>query len=89
MRIQIEIEDSGAAVFDEIRQASGLVTYKDIFNHAIALFEWALRQRAGGRVSASLDEQTKQYKEMTMPALEEASRRARVAAQATTPAAVS
>lgn len=75
MRIQIDVDDNGVQVLNDIKQATGLTTYKDIFNNAITLFEWAIRQRVGGRVIASLDERTKRYKEMTMPALEDALRR--------------
>jgi hypothetical protein len=78
MRIQIEIDDTGSDVLDRIKQSTGVTTYKDIFNNAITLFEWAIRQREEGRVIASLDERTKKYKEMTMPALEEAQRRSKV-----------
>lgn len=80
MRIQIDIDESGEQVLNSIKQATGLSTYKDIFNNAVTLFEWAIRQRAEGRIISSLDERTKRYKEMTMPALEEAVRRANLAA---------
>ncbi len=76
MRIQIEVDENGSQVLDSIKQATGISTYKDIFNNAITLFEWAIRQRVEGRVIASLDERTKRYKEMTMPTLEDAVRRA-------------
>jgi len=76
LRIQIEVDENGSQVLDSIKQATGISTYKDIFNNAITLFEWAIRQRVEGRVIASLDERTKRYKEMTMPALEDAVRRA-------------
>jgi hypothetical protein len=80
MRIQIDIDEGGEQVLNNIKQATGVTTYKDIFNNAVTLFEWAVRQRAAGRVITSLDENTKGYKEMTMPALEEAERRAKLAA---------
>ncbi|MFZ0814760.1 MAG: hypothetical protein WAM78_04535 [Candidatus Sulfotelmatobacter sp.] len=76
MRIQIEVDENGTQLLDSIKQATGVTTYKDIFNNGITLFEWAIRQRIEGRVIASLDERTKRYKEMTMPALEDAVRRA-------------
>jgi len=79
MRIQIDIDESGERVLSSIKRSTGLTTYKDIFNNSIALFEWAIRQRSEGRVIASLDERTKRYKEMTMPALEESVRRASLA----------
>ncbi len=82
MRIQIEIDETGSQVLDRIKQSTGVNTYKDIFNNAITLFEWAIRQREEGRVIASLDERTKKYREMTMPALEEAVRRSKAASGA-------
>ena len=80
MRIQIDTDESGKQLLNSIKQATGLTTHKDVFNSAITLFEWAIRQRTQGRVIASLDERTKRYKEMTMPALEESVRRATQAA---------
>ena len=50
MRIQIEIDETGSQVLDRIKQSTGVNTYKDIFNNAITLFEWAIRQREEGRV---------------------------------------
>src|SRR5216684_6701511 len=82
VRIQIDIDESGEQFLNSIKQATGLSTYKDIFNNAITLFEWAIRQRAEGRVISSLDERTKKYREMTMPALEEAVRRSKAASGA-------
>lgn len=79
VRIQIDIDESGEQVLAGIKQTTGVTTYKDIFNNAITLFEWAVRQRLEGRVIASLDERTKKYKELTMPAMEEAVRRANLA----------
>jgi len=76
MRIQIEVDENGSQILDSIKRATGVTTYKDIFNNAVTLFEWAIKQRVEGRVIASLDERTKRYKEMTMPALEDAVRRA-------------
>jgi hypothetical protein len=78
MRIQIDVDDSGIQLLEKIKDATGVSTYKDLFNNAVTLFDWAIRQRAQGRVIASLDEKTKQYREITMPALEEVSRRSAV-----------
>ena len=79
MRIQIEIDEIGIRVLEEIKKKTGLSTYKDIFSNAVTLLEWAAKQRAEGRAVASLDERSKNYRELQMPALEEAARRARIA----------
>ncbi len=83
MRIQIEVDDAGAKLLDDIKQRTGMSTYKDIFSNAITLFEWAVKQRAEGRSIASLDEHSKNYRELQMPTLEEAARRARASAAVT------
>jgi len=82
MRIQIEVDESGARVLDEIKQSTGLSTYKEIFNNSITLLEWAVKQRIEGRTIASLDERSKNYKELQMPPLEAAARRAKQPAAA-------
>jgi hypothetical protein len=78
MRIQIEIDAVGMGVLEDVKQRTGLTTYKDIFNNGVTLLQWAIKQRVEGRVIASLDENTTNYKELTMPVLEEAARRSRV-----------
>ncbi len=82
MRIQIEVDESGARVLDQIKKSTGLNTYKDIFDNGLTLLLWAVRQRTEGRVIAALDEQSKNYKELQMPALEEAARRSKAPAAA-------
>jgi hypothetical protein len=51
----------------------GVRTKKDLFNNALTLLEWALRERKAGRVIASVDGPGKNYKELLMPILEGAS----------------
>ena len=83
MRIQIEVDEAGSRILEEIKQKTGLSTYKEIFNNSVTLLEWAVKQRVQGRAIASLDERSKNYIELQMPTLEEAARRAKVTAMAT------
>lgn len=69
MRIQIDLDESGEALFNELKVLTGLSQHKDLFNNAITLFDWAVTQRMRGLNVAALDEQNKTYKEVLMPAL--------------------
>ncbi|MGH9453393.1 MAG: hypothetical protein ACRD2O_05430 [Terriglobia bacterium] len=76
MRIQLDFDEDGVNLINEIKESTGLSTYKDVFNNALTLFEWAIRQGQKGRVVGSLDEENENYSELQMPALQRASRRA-------------
>lgn len=72
MRIQVDFDEQGVRTVDDIKEKTGLTTYKDVFNNALALFTWALKERSKGRLIVSLDEENRDYKELHMPALERA-----------------
>lgn len=74
MRIQVEFDENGARMIEDLKKKTGTSTYKDFFNNALALFSWAVQQREEGRVIMSLDERKKEYREMQMPSLEYAAR---------------
>ena len=42
-------------------------TRKELFNNAYALLEWAVHERAKGNAIASVNDKTKQIKELEMP----------------------
>jgi hypothetical protein len=70
MRIQLDLDEVGMKLLDELKAATGSKTHKELFNNAITLLDWAISQRQSGRIVASLDESSKNYKELQMPALE-------------------
>lgn len=70
MRIQLDLDEVGMKLLDELKTATGSKTHKELFNNAITLLDWAISQRQSGRIVASLDESNKNYKELQMPALE-------------------
>lgn len=74
MRLQLDLDDSGVQLLDELKEATGLRTNKELFNTAITLLEWAVKQRQRGRIIASMDEQDKNYREVLIPALEYAAK---------------
>lgn len=77
MRIQLDLDDPGVNLLDELKEATGLKTHKELFNTAITLLDWAVKQRQQKRIIASMDEDNKNYKEILIPALEYAAKRAR------------
>jgi hypothetical protein len=72
MRIQLDLDDTGVELLDRLEKATGSRTHKEFFNNAITLMDWAVRQRQAGRIIASMDERDENYKELQMPALENA-----------------
>lgn len=68
-RFNIELSDNLAEVVSELIKKTGLRTQKDVFENSLGLFAWAVREVSRGRIIASLDEETKTYAELHMPAL--------------------
>ncbi|MGD0570554.1 MAG: hypothetical protein ABSA78_19290 [Candidatus Sulfotelmatobacter sp.] len=68
MQIQIEIDEAGVRLLNEIKEKAGLNDYRAVFDNGIALLSWAVRQRADGKVVAAVDEGTHSYKEVQLPA---------------------
>ena len=70
MRIQIDLDEHGMGIVEDVRQLTGLTTYKDLFNNAITILDWAARQCHKGLEIAAVDEEKEQYRELQMPALQ-------------------
>ena len=70
VRIQLELPDEQVAALDELTRKTQLRTRKDLFNNALTLFEWAVKEKMAGRRLASIDESQDIFKELVMPALE-------------------
>lgn len=70
MRIQLEFDEQSMRLLERLKQETGLNTHKELFNNALTLFDWAVRQRQQDRIIASMNEETRDYKELQMPALE-------------------
>ncbi len=80
MRIQLDLDEKNMRLLEDLKKATGLRTHKDLFNNAITLLDWAIRQRSTGCIIAALDESNKTFRELQMPALEFAAPRAIAAA---------
>jgi hypothetical protein len=69
VRIQFELPEEKVKELEEMMREARITTRKDLFNNALTLFEWALKECKTGRTIASVDEHNKKYKELVMPAL--------------------
>jgi len=76
VRIQLDLDDAGVELLESLEKATRSKTHKEFFNNAITLMDWAVKQRRGGRIIASMDEANENYKELQMPALEYAAAQA-------------
>jgi hypothetical protein len=70
MRIQVDLDEQGIAIVNKVRSMTGLTTYKELFNNAITLLDWAARQAYKGLAVAATDEEKQQYRGLEMPALQ-------------------
>lgn len=65
-RIQFEVNEQLRDVLDALMKDTGIKTRKDLLNRALSLFEWAIREKKAGRKVVSLDEESKNYREVVM-----------------------
>ena len=70
VRIQLDLPDEQVAELDERMAETKLRTRKELFNNALTLFDWAVKQKKAGRVIAAIDDSQDIVKELLMPALE-------------------
>ncbi|MGA2599464.1 MAG: hypothetical protein ABSH09_21020 [Bryobacteraceae bacterium] len=73
VRIQLDMPDERVKELDALMEITGSATRKELFNNALTLLEWAVKEKKQGRGIASIDDQEKKLKELVMPALENVS----------------
>jgi hypothetical protein len=69
IRFNLEFPEDYKNIVADLMGKTNLRTQKDLFENALALFGWAVKEVSRGRVIASLDEEAKTYGELHMPAL--------------------
>jgi len=69
MRVQFDIPKDKVKFIDDMADNTSSGTRKEVINSALALLEWAIRERQSGHIIASVDEENKKYKELYMPIL--------------------
>jgi hypothetical protein len=70
-RLQIDLDESQMDELSQMMREGKVRTKKDLFNAALTLLRWAMKERKAGRVIASVDEARDTYKELEMPVLSE------------------
>jgi hypothetical protein len=68
-RVQFELPENKIKELETLMEEAGIRTKKDLFNNALSLLEWAIKERREGRIIASIDEKNHKYKEVIMPLL--------------------
>ncbi|MBI5779633.1 MAG: hypothetical protein HZA49_09300 [Planctomycetes bacterium] len=68
-RVQFELPESKIKELETLMKEAGIRTKKDLFNNALSLLEWAIKEKREGRIIASVDEKNHKYKEVIMPLL--------------------
>lgn len=67
IRIQFELSQEKAEELDELMMETGVPTKKELFNNALTLLKWAVRESKRGHSIASVDEKHGKYRELHMP----------------------
>jgi len=70
IRIQLELPEERVRELEALMSEVGLRTKKDLFNNALTLLEWAVKERKAGHVIASVDERENRIRQIVMPVLE-------------------
>lgn len=70
-RLNIEISKEKSEEILKLMEISGVTTRKDLFNNALTLLKWALRQKQGGKVIGALSDDD-HFIELDMPIFENA-----------------
>lgn len=74
IRIQFELTGQSVCELGRLMDITGVATRKELFNNALTLLEWAIKEKQEGRIIASVDEEKQEYKEIVMPILSNAAK---------------
>jgi hypothetical protein len=69
VKIQFDLTPERVKELESLMEVTGIRTRKELFNNALSLLEWAVRETYVGNIIAAIDEKNKRVKELVMPAL--------------------
>lgn len=69
VRIQIDLPEDKVKALEALMNEAQISTKKELFNNALTLLDWVVKEVRSGRVIASVNEATMAYKELAMPML--------------------
>lgn len=72
VRVQIDIAENRMRELEELMRVCDIATKKELFNNALTLFEWAVREVRKGNSIASVNEEEERYRHLEMPVLSNA-----------------
>ena len=72
VRIQFEMPEDKAKELDVLMSETGVQSKKELFNNALTLLKWAIKETKHGNSIASVDEKNGKYRELQMPILSHA-----------------
>ena len=67
VRVQFELPPERLKEVEALMLECGVTTKKEIFNNALTLLKWAVKQVKAGNTVASVDDKQGRYRELTMP----------------------
>ena len=70
MRIQLEFPGDKVQELKALMAKGDIKTYHELFNNALTLAEWAIKETEQRRIIVSLDEGSGRVKELVMPFLQ-------------------
>ncbi|MEE9275081.1 MAG: hypothetical protein V3V62_07220 [bacterium] len=68
-RVQIDLDDRKMEELEMLLKDTGVRTRTELFNYALSLLKWAVKETKNGRQIMSIDEKGNTAKELVMPVL--------------------
>lgn len=68
-RVQFDLNEQRLAELEKLMVMGGVGNRKELFNNALTLLEWAMKERSEGRSIASVSTDSDSYRELEMPIL--------------------
>ena len=70
MRIQLEVSENKRKQIKTLMEKADFRTYSELFNNAVTLLQWSIRQIEDGRSIVSVDQDSGKERELLMPFLQ-------------------
>lgn len=70
MRIQLELSEKSVDQMRDLMKKANIKTYSELFANALAILNWAAREREQGRIVLSADANNQQVKQLAMHILD-------------------
>ena len=68
-KVQFKLQEDRLKDLEIMMKKCGLKSQSDLFNNALTLLEWAIKETEAGCIIASIDEAHSRCKELWMPCL--------------------